>query len=42
MAFNSYNRCTNFDFEIVFVTAYDQYGIQAVKWSALDYLIKAH
>ena len=29
-----------FDFEIIFVTAYDQYGIQAVKWSALDYLLK--
>lgn len=28
------------DFEIIFVTAYDQYGIQAVKWSALDYLLK--
>ena len=28
------------DFEVVFVTAYDQYGIQAVKFSALDYLLK--
>jgi two-component system LytT family response regulator len=28
------------DFEVVFVTAYDQYGIQAVKFSALDYLVK--
>ena len=28
------------DFEIIFVTAYDQYGIQAVKWAALDYLLK--
>lgn len=28
------------DFEIIFVTAYDQYGIQAVKFSALDYLLK--
>lgn len=27
-------------FEIIFVTAYDQFGIQAVKWSALDYLLK--
>lgn len=27
-------------FEIIFVTAYDQYGIQAVKFSALDYLLK--
>lgn len=30
----------NYDFEIVFVTAYDQYGIQAVKFSAIDYLLK--
>lgn len=30
----------HYDFEIVFVTAYDQYGIQAVKFSAIDYLLK--
>lgn len=28
------------DFEIVFVTAFDQYGIPAVKFSAMDYLMK--
>ncbi|MDB5211789.1 MAG: DNA-binding response regulator [Sediminibacterium sp.] len=28
------------NFELIFVTAYDQYGIQAVKFSALDYLLK--
>jgi two-component system LytT family response regulator len=28
------------NFEIIFVTAYDQYGIQAVKSAALDYLLK--
>lgn len=28
------------DFEVVFVTAYDTYGIMAVKFSALDYLLK--
>lgn len=28
------------NFELVFVSAYDQYGIQAVKFAALDYLLK--
>ncbi len=30
----------SYDFEVIFVTGYDQYGIQAVKFSALDYLLK--
>jgi len=29
-----------YNFGIVFVTAHDQYGIQAVKFSAIDYLLK--
>lgn len=28
------------NFEVVFITAFDQYGIQAVKFAALDYLLK--
>jgi two-component system LytT family response regulator len=29
-----------YEFDVIFVTGYDQYGIQAVKASALDYLLK--
>ncbi|XZF13191.1 LytR/AlgR family response regulator transcription factor [Chitinophagaceae bacterium MMS25-I14] len=28
------------NFEVIFVTAYDQYGVRAIKFSALDYLMK--
>ena len=28
------------DFELIFITAHDQYGIQAVKFAAVDYLLK--
>lgn len=29
-----------YSFELIFVTAHDQHGIQAVKFSAIDYLVK--
>jgi len=28
------------DFEVIFITAYDKYGIDAIKFAALDYLLK--
>lgn len=38
--FELLNDISHKAFEVIFITAYDQYGIQAVKISALDYLLK--
>lgn len=38
--FDVLSQLPNRNFEVIFVTAYDQYGIQAVKFAALDYLLK--
>jgi len=38
--FDLLKALSNINFEIIFITAYDQYGIQAIKFSALDYLLK--
>lgn len=38
--FDLLRQFNRYDFEIIFVTAFDQYGIQAIKFSAIDYLLK--
>jgi two-component system LytT family response regulator len=38
--FDLLHALDNYSFEIIFITAHDQYGIQAVKFSAIDYLLK--
>lgn len=38
--FDLLNMLPERSFEVIFVTAYDKYGIQAVKFAALDYLLK--
>ncbi len=38
--FDLLNKLSEKSFEVIFVTAYDNYGIQAVKFAALDYLLK--
>jgi two-component system LytT family response regulator len=38
--FTMLQHLSNINFEIVFITAYDHYALQAIKFSALDYLVK--
>ncbi|WP_406825106.1 LytR/AlgR family response regulator transcription factor [Pedobacter sp. KACC 23697] len=38
--FDLLSKLSSITFEIIFITAYDKYGIQAIKFSALDYLLK--
>jgi two-component system LytT family response regulator len=38
--FDLLSRLGKVDFEVIFVSGYDQYGITAIKFSALDYLVK--
>lgn len=38
--FDLLRELNDHSFEIVFITAYDKYGIQAVKFAAIDYLLK--
>ncbi len=38
--FTMLHQLRNRDFELIFITAYDHYAIKAIKFSALDYLVK--
>ncbi len=38
--FDFMNKASEWDFEVIFTTAYDQYAIKAIRFSALDYLLK--
>lgn len=38
--FDLLNRVGSSDFDVVFTTAYDKYAIKAIRFSALDYLLK--
>ncbi len=38
--FDLLHSLASIDFRIIFITAYDQYAIQAIKFSAVDYLLK--
>ncbi len=39
-AFDLLNKLMPIDFDVVFVTAHDNFAIKAIKYSALDYLLK--
>lgn len=38
--FDLLKRLEKHDFEVIFITAYEQYALKAIKFSALDYLLK--
>jgi len=39
-AFHFLERISPFDFEVIFVTSYDEYAIRAFKLNAIDYILK--
>jgi two-component system LytT family response regulator len=38
--FDLLKQCSQINFEVIFISAYDQYAIKAIRFSALDYLLK--
>lgn len=38
--FDLLRRYPDFDFEVIFITAFDQYTLEAIRFSAVDYLLK--
>ncbi|MGX5858637.1 LytR/AlgR family response regulator transcription factor [Dyadobacter jiangsuensis] len=38
--FDLLKSLATYDFEVIFVTGFEQYGIQAIRFSAIDYLLK--
>ena len=38
--FDVLDRLPKIDFEVIFTTAYDEYAIKAIRYSAIDYLMK--
>jgi two-component system LytT family response regulator len=38
--FDFLNRASDWNFDVIFTTAYDRYAIKAIRFSALDYLLK--
>ncbi len=39
-AFDLLNKIQNINFKIIFITAFEEYALKAIKFSALDYLLK--